>query len=238
MTDLVNHPPHYRTHPSGIECIEITELCSFTLGNAIKYIWRAWDKYSLVEDLAKARWYLRRALANGCSSVPPHRARLLLSQAINADLNGDRGLALSWIRNGSLEIAIDWINRIIGNDTTGGPPVTADAMHAIDLDVIENAHMIHSDRGSKPEPPLDQSWPDLIKLKWHAALTRSETGINVTVHLQPQEHPGDYYQITLSGPGWFTATVHTYRNAWIYLNGIGDGGAAAARKQQTAGGRR
>ena len=38
-TDNINHPQHYQ-HPSGIECIDITEHMNFCLGNAIKYIWR------------------------------------------------------------------------------------------------------------------------------------------------------------------------------------------------------
>ena len=41
MTDMVNHPPHYTNHPSGVECIQITEHMNFCLGNALKYIWRA-----------------------------------------------------------------------------------------------------------------------------------------------------------------------------------------------------
>jgi len=41
MQDPVNHPKHYTSHPSGIDCIQITEHMSFNLGNAIKYIWRA-----------------------------------------------------------------------------------------------------------------------------------------------------------------------------------------------------
>lgn len=55
----VNHPSHYTQHPSGVECITITEHMSFTLGNAIKYIWRA-DYKNGVEDLKKAIWYLQR----------------------------------------------------------------------------------------------------------------------------------------------------------------------------------
>lgn len=102
----------------------------------------------------------------------------------------------------------------------------ASEVAGFDLGGIENAHMIHDERGSTPAPPLDQSWPDLIKLKWHAALVRSETGINLTVHLQPQEHPGDYYQITLTGPNWATCSIHTYYDAWRYINGI-DAGARA-----------
>ena len=57
--DPVNHPSHYKSHPSGIECIQITEHMSFTLGNAMKYIWRA-DYKNGTEDLLKAIWYLQR----------------------------------------------------------------------------------------------------------------------------------------------------------------------------------
>lgn len=35
---------------------------SFTLGNVIKYVWRA-DFKSGIEDLKKARWYLDREIA-------------------------------------------------------------------------------------------------------------------------------------------------------------------------------
>jgi hypothetical protein len=62
MTDPVNHPSHYTEHPSGVECIQITEHMSFNLGNAIKYIWRADLKKDPVEDLQKARWYITREL--------------------------------------------------------------------------------------------------------------------------------------------------------------------------------
>lgn len=60
--DAVNHPPHYTNHPSGIECIQITEHMGFNLGNAIKYIWRADLKGKDVEDLKKAVWYIEREL--------------------------------------------------------------------------------------------------------------------------------------------------------------------------------
>ncbi|QSM40863.1 DUF3310 domain-containing protein [Mycobacteroides abscessus subsp. abscessus] len=61
--DAIN-PSHYRNHPSGVECITITEHFGFNLGNAVKYIWRAGLKTdSPVEDLKKARWYLDRQIA-------------------------------------------------------------------------------------------------------------------------------------------------------------------------------
>ena len=61
--DPVNHPRHYTEHPSGVECIQITEHMGFCLGNAIKYIWRADLKGNSIEDLKKARWYLDREIS-------------------------------------------------------------------------------------------------------------------------------------------------------------------------------
>lgn len=62
--DPVNHPKHYTDHPSGIECIQITEHMNFCLGNAIKYIWRAGLKSdNKVQDLEKAVWYIQREIA-------------------------------------------------------------------------------------------------------------------------------------------------------------------------------
>jgi hypothetical protein len=59
----VNAPAHYRSHPSGIECIQVTEHMGFLLGNVIKYLWRADLKGDAIDDLRKARWYLDRELA-------------------------------------------------------------------------------------------------------------------------------------------------------------------------------
>jgi hypothetical protein len=64
MADLVNHPPHYGHHPSGVECITITEWYNFNVGNAIKYLWRAGRKEGAdpIEDLQKAAWYVNREI--------------------------------------------------------------------------------------------------------------------------------------------------------------------------------
>lgn len=61
--DVVNRPPHYTEHPSGIECIQITEHMGFNLGNAIKYIWRCDLKKDAIEDLKKAKWYIDREIS-------------------------------------------------------------------------------------------------------------------------------------------------------------------------------
>lgn len=64
MNDNVNHPSHYTD--GKIEVIDYIEdkKLGYNLGNAIKYISRAGkkdpDKY--VEDLEKAKWYLKREI--------------------------------------------------------------------------------------------------------------------------------------------------------------------------------
>lgn len=62
--DPVNHPSHYTAHPSGVECITITEHFNFNIGNAIKYLWRCGLKESAnsIEDLKKAQWYVNREI--------------------------------------------------------------------------------------------------------------------------------------------------------------------------------
>ena len=61
MSDKIN-PKHYQSHPSGIECIDITEHMGFLDGNAIKYIWRAGLKGNKVQDLKKAIWYIEKLI--------------------------------------------------------------------------------------------------------------------------------------------------------------------------------
>lgn len=71
-TDSVKHPRHYCSHPSGVECIQITEYYDFCIGNAIKYLWRNGlkkeqglsDKEKQIEDLEKAIWYINREIEN------------------------------------------------------------------------------------------------------------------------------------------------------------------------------
>jgi hypothetical protein len=64
--DSVNHPSHYTSHPSGIECITVVEHLTFNVGNAVKYLWRAGlkggDRQKHLEDLKKAHWYVGREI--------------------------------------------------------------------------------------------------------------------------------------------------------------------------------
>lgn len=69
--DNVNHPAHYTSHPSGVECITITQHYNFCVGNAIKYLWRAGlkkeegmsDTEKELEDLKKACWYIKKEIS-------------------------------------------------------------------------------------------------------------------------------------------------------------------------------
>lgn len=58
MSDMVNHPTHYTSHPSGVEVIEIVRHMGFNLGNVVKYVLRCDLKGAEIEDLKKAAWYL------------------------------------------------------------------------------------------------------------------------------------------------------------------------------------
>lgn len=68
--DKVNSPKHYTNHPSGVECIDITEHYNFNVGNAIKYLWRNGIKQEegmspiekQIQDLEKAAWYCNREI--------------------------------------------------------------------------------------------------------------------------------------------------------------------------------
>jgi len=70
MNDNVNHPSHYTSHPSGIECIEIAKHYDFCIGSAFKYLWRAGLKHEVgltptmkeIEDLKKAIWYIQKKI--------------------------------------------------------------------------------------------------------------------------------------------------------------------------------
>lgn len=70
--DAVNHPRHYKSHPSGVECIEITRHMGFNLGNAMKYIWRADTKGNAIEDLRKAAWYIEDEIKRRSTAPAPN----------------------------------------------------------------------------------------------------------------------------------------------------------------------
>ena len=88
--ESVNHPKHYNSHPSGVECIDIIRHYCYDIGAAIKYLWRAGlkteegmtDREKEIEDLRKAIWYINDRIrqlqtessndASGNSAVSSH----------------------------------------------------------------------------------------------------------------------------------------------------------------------
>lgn len=70
MSDVVNHPPHYKSG-NGLEAIDVIEGfgLGFHLGNVVKYVLRAGRKDEERQDLRKARWYLDRRIT---TTMQPH----------------------------------------------------------------------------------------------------------------------------------------------------------------------
>ena len=60
MTDMINHPPHYKDD-SGIECIDIKEHLSSTAGDCFKYLYRCGNKDAITLELGKAKNGMRSA---------------------------------------------------------------------------------------------------------------------------------------------------------------------------------
>ena len=131
MNNPINpiNPNHYKTQ-SGVSCIDIAELFPYSLGNAIKYAWRAGKKggtandlngraYFLKQDLGKCEWYLNRAIENGEDSLfmgynlGVLKARRLFAKLNKADLPELNYELVSRILDGRLEYALihidDWL---------------------------------------------------------------------------------------------------------------------------------
>lgn len=115
MSDAVNHPKHY-SHPSGIEAIDIVEQLGFTLGNAVKYLWRVGRKGDAVEDLKKARWYLERLVNESTTPEPDwpsFQLGCLIGRVIATDPYSVCGRALKVLEehltNGTEETTGAWL---------------------------------------------------------------------------------------------------------------------------------
>jgi hypothetical protein len=61
LSDPTN-PDHYRWHPLGIECIDVTEHFPSNIAHAIEYLWRCGRKDDAAQDLRKAIWYIEREI--------------------------------------------------------------------------------------------------------------------------------------------------------------------------------
>lgn len=60
--DVVNHPKHYNSNPSGIEPIQFNEHMPANIAAAQKYLFRGGEKADIIEDYRKAIWYTFREI--------------------------------------------------------------------------------------------------------------------------------------------------------------------------------
>ena len=119
MSDPVNHPPHYTSHPSGVEAITVIEHMNFCLGNVIKYLWRADEKGDAITDLRKAAWYLAREIARleRAQLIGNYQVPLDSSPGENSLADADRALAAELAADPAILASLaEW-------ERTSGPPV-------------------------------------------------------------------------------------------------------------------
>lgn len=103
MTEQVNHPSHYAAPDveakpiletlglyANAECINVIDAfnLNFSLGSAIKYLWRLNAKGDRLTNLQKAKWYLEHELNNrfssGCLRVSSQELILSGQQLVEA----------------------------------------------------------------------------------------------------------------------------------------------------------
>lgn len=112
MSEAVNHPKHYTSHPSGYEAIQVCEHLGFCAGNAVKYLWRCGDKHaSPVEDLRKALWYTQRILSRFEEESPPTVLNLPEPPAYGFGTNFFGNLSLTYTHVAVLMAALVYESR-------------------------------------------------------------------------------------------------------------------------------
>lgn len=108
MIDMVNHPRHYTSHPSGIEAIEIGRHLTADWFNAFKYVFRC-DLKNGKQDVEKAVWYAKDGTEH---DIPIHAPtwrfehQQLLQQVIDAETDVDRIAFFKMISMGNRSAAL------------------------------------------------------------------------------------------------------------------------------------
>ena len=135
MTDAVDHPKHYNSHPSGVECIEIVRHMTFNTGSVFKYLWRAGlkDTAPLIEDHKKALWFLKDEI--GRLERAEREAKRTLEEAeqvSKTETDDNLSTALNYFKNtyGSDEprfqkqLTVAVMNKVLGNRSFAFDPDT------------------------------------------------------------------------------------------------------------------
>jgi Protein of unknwon function (DUF3310) len=114
VVDMVNHPPHYKQR--CVEALEATRGLGFSLGNAVKYVYRAPFKGHLMEDLEKARFYLKDHTEhrNFHTHQPPYHTRLALSMLARNSNGHEKGFFYA-VSHGRYDHALKHVEGLIGD---------------------------------------------------------------------------------------------------------------------------
>ena len=121
------NPAHYKSHPSGIECIQVIYPLFYGAGNAIKYLWRLGMKDSDLQELIKAMWYVQHAIEADMqqADVMPYDSAMALHVWRDLEPEGYRKDAITAIYLGSYEAAIVimkmWYAEIAGMEAKDVP---------------------------------------------------------------------------------------------------------------------
>jgi Protein of unknwon function (DUF3310) len=109
--DMVNHPPHYKQR--RIECIEATRGMGFSLGNCVKYVYRAPFKGHIMEDLEKARFYMKDHITHW--GQPLGQSSKLACRRLAADTSGYEKIFFLAVVDGCYGVALEAIEGLIGD---------------------------------------------------------------------------------------------------------------------------
>lgn len=109
MTDMINHPPHYRAY--GVECVDVIERLPTAMGSAIGYIWRFPFKNGQ-EDLNKALWWIQRALEHQIFATREDELQALNRFHEARDMIPTQQMAILMCINGSWVSASHLVNKL------------------------------------------------------------------------------------------------------------------------------
>jgi hypothetical protein len=102
---------------------------------------------------------------------------------------------------------------------------------SIDLTTV---HRIHTERGSHIEPPLNEAWSNLEKLRWNLAVALHDAGQPINLmDVRESDYrvngvPQEAYDVTSS---FGTSGAIGFHSTWTFINGLGFGLSAAARME-------
>lgn len=95
---------------------------------------------------------------------------------------------------------------------------------------------VADESGSHIEPPLDQSWDELTKLRWHAGVVEADCGVRAYIMPGALTTPGlfgsfrvhwNQYAIRI---GNRSHSSFPFSEAWTFLNGV-ESGATEVRRE-------